>query len=527
MTIRSFQRPLAALALLCAAQLAWAGDYSKRYERIRSFDGTGLGALVLEPKGQGNGPFPLVVMPASWSLPNLEYVGRAAWMASDGYVVVSYTSRGFWDSAGKIDIAGPATVEDVSAVIDWALAHTRSNPRAIGASGISYGAGTSLLAAGRDPRIRAVAALSGWADLEASLHANRTPSQQGILLLAAAGGLTGRPGPELSTVISRTLAGDYQGAVDAVIPVAAGRGARSELAAINANGTAVLLANAYNDALFPPGQLVDFFNGLRTPRQLLLSHGDHATAELPGALGLDNAVYDAVVRWFDHHLKGRANGVAAEPKVRLATTGGAWLGYADWAAVQAGATTYGLTRPSGLLSPTGSLGSGTATGWSHAITTALPTVADSGIVMASGALQGLGLPTTTSLPLVSRAGAAVWTGPALSSRKVLAGAPRLRITVTPSQPQVSLFAYLYSVNALGVGELLSYKPWSLVNATPGRAQTLDIALEATAAEIPAGRRLALVVDTVDPRFAGRPRPLGTVTFSSPAGSPAQLVVPLR
>lgn len=102
-----------------------------------------MGALVLVPQGQGAGPFPLIVMPASWALPNLEYLGRATALASDGYVVVSYTSRGFWDSAGQIDIAGPDRVEDVRAVIDWALAHTPANPHAIGASGISYGAGIS------------------------------------------------------------------------------------------------------------------------------------------------------------------------------------------------------------------------------------------------------------------------------------------------------------------------------------------------------------------------------------------------
>jgi predicted acyl esterase len=520
------KRLLATATLMTVAATAWAGDYSKRYEHIASFDGVQLGALVLEPKGQGNGPFPLVVMPASWSLPNLEYLGRAAQMAGDGYVVVSYTSRGFWDSQGQIDIAGAATVEDVSSVIDWALANTRSNPAAIGASGISYGAGVSLLAAGRDPRIKAVAALSGWADLRASLYANNTPSLQGILLLGGAGGLTGRPGPELSAVISNSLRGNFHGAVDAVMPVADERGAASELANINANGTAVLLANAYNDALFPPSQLTRFYSGLRGPKQMMFSQGDHATAEITGALGLDNQVYTATTRWFDHHLKGAANGVPAEQPVRLATTGGKWRGYASWNAVQANPVTYGLGKPSGLISPTGALSTGNATGWSHSIVTALPTVSDSGVVMISGLFQGLGLPTTASIPLVSRSGAAVWTGPALSSAKVLAGAPSVRVTVTPSQREVSLFAYLYSVNALGIGELLSYKPMTL-SGTAGRAQTLDIEMEAAAAEIPAGRKLALVIDTKDIRFADRTSSFGAVSFSSPASAPSQLQVPLR
>ncbi|WP_434027274.1 CocE/NonD family hydrolase [[Pseudomonas] boreopolis] len=524
---RIVARWLALVALLAFSAAASAAGFSKTYQRIPGWDGTPLGALVLVPQGQGDGPFPLVVMPASWSLPNLEYLGRATQLAGSGYVVVSYTSRGFWDSAGLIDIAGAPTVEDVSAVIDWALANTPADPDAIGASGISYGAGTSLLAAARDPRIKVVAALSGWADLEASLYANRTVSQQGVALLVAAGALTGRPGPELAQITAKVALGDYDGAVQGFLPRAASRGVVHEADALNRNGTAVLLANAFNDGLFPPNQYVDFYQRLHGPKQLLLSQGDHATAELPGALGLPNAVYDAAVRWFDRYLKGAANGVEDEPAVRLATLDGQWLDYPDWSAVQAAPTTYGLDKPAGLLLPTGRLLAGDATGWSHRIVTAVPTVADSGVVLVSGLLQGLGQPAVASIPLVARAGAGVWMGPVYSSEHTLAGSPTLRITVTPSQPDVSLFAYLYSVDALGVGQLLSHKPYSLRGATPGAARTVNIVLEASAARIAAGRRLVLVVDTLDPRYADATTAGGTVTFGSPTAAPSRLSVPLH
>lgn len=520
-------RCLVLTLLLLSAAAASAAGFGKRYERIPSWDGTELGAMVLVPQGQGSGPFPLVVMPASWSLPNLEYVGRAAQMASDGYVVVSYTSRGFWDSAGQIDIAGPATVEDVSAVIDWALTNTPADPARIGASGISYGAGTSLLAAARDPRIKAVAALSGWADLEASLYANQTVSQQGVALLVAAGALTGRPGPELQAITARAALGDYDGAVQGFLPQAASRGVVHEVAALNRNGTAVLLANAFNDGLFPPNQYIDLFQRLDGPKRLLLSQGDHATAELPGALGLPNAVYDATLQWFDHVLKGEDTGADSAAAVRLATLDGQWLDYPDWAQVQAGATRYALGKPSGLLLPTGTLAEGDASGWSARIGTAVPTVADSGVVLVSGLLQGFGLPATASIPLVARVGAGVWMGPVYSSARTLAGAPSLQLTVTPSQSQLSLFAYLYSVDALGQGQLLSHAPYSLRGATPGVAQRVDIVLEASAATIAAGRRLVLVVDTLDPRYTDATRAGGSVTFASPLATPAYLDVPLH
>lgn len=100
------------------------------------------------------------------------------------------------------------------------------------------------------------------------------------------------------------------------------------------------------------------------------------------------------------------------------------------------------------------------------------------------------------------------------------------MTVTPSGRDTSLFAYLYDVDALGVGSLLSHTPYTLRGATPGRAVPLDFKLEATSWEVAAGHHLVLVVDTVDPRYLGRSK-LGTsVSFSSPAGDPAWLCVPI-
>lgn len=513
------------LGLLAAP--AMAGGFTGAYQRIPGWEGAEMGAFVMVPKGQGAGPFPLVVMPASWGAPNLEYVGRGAVLAGQGYVVVSYTSRGFYDSAGQIDIAGPGTVEDVSAVIDWALANTPSDPARIGASGISYGAGISLLAAERDPRIKAVAALSGWADLEASLYANRTVSQQGTALLVVAGALTGRPGPELAAATARIARGDFDGAVEGLLPVVPQRSPITEVAALNRNGTAVLLANAFNDSLFPPGQYIDFYNRLSGPKQLLFSHGDHATVEAPGALGLPNEIYTAAGRWFDHHLKGADNGVPRESPVRLKSQDGDWRGYADWNDVQRGATVFALSRPSGLIAPTGNLQSAPSTGWNHGILAGLPTVADSGVAFVSGFLQSLQVAPQASIPLVARAGAAVWQTPVSWTAQRLSGMPQLHVTVTPSQPDLTLIAYLYSVDLLGNGSLLSHKPYSLRGARAGVARSIDLRLEATSWDIPAGRRLVLVIDTTDPRYATASRLGGTVTFSSPASDPATLTLPLH
>src|SRR4030081_2139374 len=87
------------LGLTLAAPTASAAGQSTRYETITADDGTPLRAFVVTPTGRGDGPLPLLVMPSSWSMPNLEYVATGWKLAKEsGYEVISYTSRGFWDS---------------------------------------------------------------------------------------------------------------------------------------------------------------------------------------------------------------------------------------------------------------------------------------------------------------------------------------------------------------------------------------------------------------------------------------------
>ncbi|WP_266160035.1 CocE/NonD family hydrolase [Dyella silvatica] len=525
--MRKIIASLILMAVIGFSMPIYAGSFTTSVKYIPSWDGAQISAVVMVPKDQGIGPFPLVVIPSSWAAPDLQNVGSGAVLASQGYIVVGYTSRGFYDSQGLIDIAGPATVKDVSAMIDWALINTPSDPNAIGAVGTSYGAGVSLLAAELDPRIKAVAATSAWADLAASLYPNQTPSSQAMAGLVLAGTVTGHPGPELTAATSRILAGDFDGAAAIVLPLAAARSPITNVANLNANGTAVFLANAFNDSLFAPGQLVDFYGQLSGPKQLMFSQGDHGSAETAGSLGLPNEVYTAIDRWLDHYLKGINNGVDAEPRVRLHSQSGIWHDYADWAAVQHGATPYYLGQPTNLLLPTGSFAQAPSTGWQSGIFTAVPTVASSGVALLTGFLQALDFPPLASMPLIARAGAGVWIGPMYQTAQRVDGMSSLHVTVTPSQANTTLYAYLYSVDLLGTGQLIGHKPYSLRGAMPGVAQPIDIRLEATSWDVPAGQRLALVIGTVDLRYAGITQLGGSVTFSSPDANPSVLSVPLH
>lgn len=173
-----------------------------RFVDIQGDGGTVLKANVVTPAGSdGSRAYPVVVLPTSWGLPQIEYLAQAKQLADSGYVVVSYNTRGFWQSGGTIEVAGPADIADASRVIDWALANTPADPDKVGMAGVSYGAGICLLAAAHDKRVKTVAALSGWADLNESIYGGRSQHVQAALMLMGAGYLTGRPGDELQRVM--------------------------------------------------------------------------------------------------------------------------------------------------------------------------------------------------------------------------------------------------------------------------------------------------------------------------------------
>ncbi|MCI2421730.1 CocE/NonD family hydrolase [Saccharopolyspora sp. K220] len=501
------------LVFLLAASAQAEPGCTVRSQTIPGADGVPLDAKVVEPRG--NGPFPVLVMPASWSMSSEEYVGAAAKLAyQSGYVVVSYTARGFHGSGGEVEVAGPADVADASAVIDWALENTASDPERVGMAGVSYGAGISVLTAAADPRVRAVSAMSGWADLVASLYPNRTVSSQGAELLLASGHLTGRFGDDLRELERAYRAGHAEDGLG-MAPV---RSPLTHVDELNGNGTAVLIANAWEDSLFPPRQMVDLYRGLRGPKRLMFSPGDHATPELFGAAGMPNDIWESTARWFDRYLRGVDNGIDVESPVQLKpVNGGTWRGYPDLPMT---------TVDTRYLQADGSMGSAPVE-WSREIAAGVPTVADSGAVMVNGTLQGFNVPTGVLLPLVDRRAAGVWTSQPYRTAVTVNGAARLRTTITPSSPDTSVFAYLCDVDPSGAASLITYKPFTVRDAAPGRPVELDLGLEPTLWQVPAGHRIGLVVDTVDPRYQGRSSLGSNLVFDSTASAPSTVEIPVE
>ncbi|NUK43971.1 CocE/NonD family hydrolase [Streptomyces lunaelactis] len=481
-----------------------------RFVDIEGDGGTVLKANVVTPSGSdGTHKYPVIVLPTSWGLPQIEYIAQARQLADSGYVVVSYNTRGFWQSGGKIEVAGPPDIADASKVIDWALANPPADPGKVGMAGVSYGAGICLLAAGHDKRIKAVAALSGWADLVESIYSGRTQHVQATAMLAGAGYVTGRPSEEFQRItadfFSSNLAKEQE-----LIAWGKKRSPITYLDRINANGAAIMLGNAWGDTIFPPNQYADFYEKLTGPKRLELRPGDHATAEGTGLLGLPNDTWTSAHRWLDHYLKGVDNGVEREQPVRLKSRStGAYESYPDWKSVAATERKIDLDGTKKIFA---NIDSG----------------ANGGIIFLSSILdQFAKLPPMASIPLLPRSFAAVWQSERYGSEQPVRGTTKLHTTVTSTKESGTLVAYLYDVGPLGLGKLVSNAPYTFHDKTPGKPFAVDLELFSTAYDVPAGHRLALVVDTVDPLYIEHNPSGAQLTFSSSAADPSYLSVPLR
>jgi predicted acyl esterase len=476
-----------------------------------------LKANVIAPAAAGR--YPAIVFPSSWGLNDLEYLAQAKILAGRGYVVVSYTPRGWWSSGGEIDTAGPKDMADLSKVIDWTIANTATDPARIGAAGISYGAGISLLGSAFDPRIRAVAMMSGWTDLVYSLYADSTRHRQSAGFLEIAAQALGKPSPELTSHLA-----DFNANRNApeVAAWAEKRSAATYLDAINANRPAVLIANAWGDSFFPPNQVVDFYGRLTGPKRLELRPGDHVIAELTGLLGVDNDVWTSAYRWFDQYLGGVDTGIAAEPPVLVRPHNAAQESYASWPALSSSTRRYELGQIR-ALDGTGLLGGTGGAGWSKSLPTDRNTTADGGVVLlTNGAAAFTGERPSIWLPTVDRNRAGVWAAERPATVQRVRGIPKLHLELTGTAAQGTVVAYLYDLDRIGTAKLITHAPATWLGTTGGNRQ-IDVALSATGYDVPAGHCLALVIDTVDPLYYDENAPNGSVTVS--AGS--YLEIPQR
>ncbi|MBM9466792.1 alpha/beta fold hydrolase [Nakamurella leprariae] len=123
-------------------------------------------------------PAPAVLLAHGFGGSKASLTDQAQQLARDGFVVLTYSARGFGTSTGQIALDSlDHEIPDARALVDWLAERPEvtldapGDPR-IGVTGGSYGGALSLMLAGTDPRIDALAPVITWNDLGDALFPN-------------------------------------------------------------------------------------------------------------------------------------------------------------------------------------------------------------------------------------------------------------------------------------------------------------------------------------------------------------------
>jgi ABC-2 type transport system ATP-binding protein len=198
--------------LFALAPSAVAAD-EVRTEENRVASGGGADAVVLDTTlflPAGGEPAPAVVLAHGFGGSKQSVADDAQDLAERGYVVLTYSARGFGESTGQIglndprfEIADLSTLVDLLAERDDVRLDADGDPR-IGVAGGSYGGAVSLLGAAYDDRIDAIAPQITWNSLTAALFPSQTGPVEGATVAVT-------PQDDATGVFKRLWAGLFFG----------------------------------------------------------------------------------------------------------------------------------------------------------------------------------------------------------------------------------------------------------------------------------------------------------------------------
>nr|WP_218862531.1 alpha/beta fold hydrolase [Actinopolyspora biskrensis] len=199
------------IALIVAGTALWSSDdesvrqpprISARHAQIDVLDGpqrqqrVQLDLTLFVPSST---PAPAVVLAHGFTGDESDLAGPARRLAARGFTVLTYSSRGFGDSTGKIALNSPDyEVTDARQLLDWMarqpeIATQDEGDPLVGVGGTSYGGALSMLLAGSDPRVDAIAPMATYNDLSETMLPNAA-SRNPIPASTAAHGAEGVPG---------------------------------------------------------------------------------------------------------------------------------------------------------------------------------------------------------------------------------------------------------------------------------------------------------------------------------------------
>ncbi|MFF4791429.1 CocE/NonD family hydrolase [Streptomyces sp. NPDC001276] len=435
-------------------------------------------------------------------------------LARDGYAVLTWSARGFGRSTGKIGLNDPeGEVADVSKLIDWLARRPEvqldepGDPR-VGVAGASYGGAISLLAAGHDRRVDAIApAITYWNLADALFPGDVFKKLWAGAFINSGGGCA---------AFEPALCRMYERVAESGKPDAAARALlqeRSPSAVADRIKVPTLLVQGQTDSLFPLGQADAAARAIRAngaPVDVDWIAGGHDGGDLE-----TGRVQARVKTWFDRYLKGDKNADTG-PAFRITRTGG--VDSTDGRALLRGASGSAYPGLDGgqqsIALRGGERRFENPAGANPPAVSSLPGLGGSGGL---AQLSSLGVGVSLDFP----GQYARFDSAPLGGGLRITGSPTVTVHVTSTADDAVLFAKLYDV---GPGKEQPVLPAQLVapvrveGAKAGKDVTLT--LPAIDHEVQKGHRLRLVLASTDLGYAS---PAAPATYT--VGLKSDLKVP--
>ncbi|WP_306320478.1 MULTISPECIES: alpha/beta fold hydrolase [unclassified Streptomyces] len=436
---------------------------------------------------------------------------EAEQLAAHGYAVMTWSSRGFGRSGGKIGLNDPKhEVADVSRMIDWLAKRPEveldkpGDPR-VGVTGASYGGAVSLLAAGHDKRVDAVAPQITYWNLADALFPD------GVFKKLWAGAFFTSGSAQLGTRTSeaglacgrfeKKLCDMYKRVAVSGKPDAEARKLleeRSPVAVGDRIKVPTFIAQGQTDSLFPLSQADEIARHVKAngaPVEVDWLNGGHDG----GDMEVDR-LHERVTSWFDRYLKDE--NVDTGPAFRVTRTGG--VDSTDGAATLRGASgdLYpGLRGEQRVRVP---LKSATET-FQNPPGGGPPSISS---VPGLGQVANLSASLGGGFSLEYPGQFARFDSAPLKKSVRVTGSPTVTAHVKSSSGTAVLFAKVYDAGPDGARQVLPSQLVTPVKVTgaDGAGKDVKITLPAVDHEVQKGHKLRLVLSATDLGYASPNEP---------------------
>ncbi|MEV0554008.1 MULTISPECIES: CocE/NonD family hydrolase [unclassified Streptomyces] len=490
---------------------AVASDGAPAVHRSDQFISTGDGVRINTSyfTGDASGRRPAVLLAHGFGGSKKDVRTQAEDLARDGYAVLTWSARGFGGSTGKIGLNDPkGEVADASKLIDWLAERPEvqldktGDPR-VGMAGASYGGAVSLLTAGTDDRVDAIAPAITYWNLADALFPNGVFKKLWAGIFINTGGGCDRFEKQLCEMYDRVA---ESGTPDAAATKLLQE--RSPAAVGDRIKVPTLLTQGQTDSLFPLDQADTAAKAIRAngaPVDVDWIAGGHDGGDMEAS-----RVQARTQTWFDRYLKDE-KGVDTGPAFRVTRTLGLGSGDGEPRLGSATEETYpGLTSGGRSIALTGrEQRFDNPAGSSPPAISALPGLGGGGLSQ----LSSLGVGVSLDFP----GQFASFESAPLREDLQITGSPTVTVHVKSTSEDAVLFAKVYDVGPGGAQPVLPSQLVEPVRVEGAKAgKDVRITLPAIDHEVDDGHRLRLVLASTDLGYASPTAP-ATYTVSQKSG----------